>query len=187
MCKLRWILVFVVLILLAGCGRKPKMSKDHAYTFTVKHQMTRQEVTDLRKQHYPKLENFSHLYAPQLDIKSGFPARPEYFDVIRTKWLLDTSNEKPSFQYLQDAVGLGFGMLLEQTLDMKWCIIVDNFGESISMVHFGNNTDTCEKISFPQYSYIQKRENVMNAEVFSDAYRQLEHIITKNDSEQIDP
>jgi len=166
-----------MLILLAGCGKKNNMPEEKSYRFTVKKQLTEQEVDDLRKQHYPKLVNLSRLYAPQVDLASGFPAKPEFFDIIRTKWLLDESNDKPPFHEVLDALGLGFGLLLEQTFDMKWCVIVDDFGESISMVCLGNESSSYEQISFPQYSYIEKREAVMNAEVFSDGYRKLNEMI----------
>lgn len=54
------------------------------------------------------------------------------------------------------------------------------------MVSFGNECKTYKQISFPQYSYIQKRENVMNAEVFTDAYKQLEEMVNEEEGEPED-
>jgi hypothetical protein len=48
---------------------------------------------------------------------------------------------------------------------MRWCLIKDPLGETVSMVGSDWEGGT---VSVPPFSYVEKREDVQNAEVFVD-------------------
>ena len=151
------------------CGRghlaQALKSMTSEYTFEVVRELTEEEVSSLAKDRYPSLLAISSRYLPEIDLKTGFPCKPEFLDALRTSWLLDKSKDRPPHVTVIRALGPALGLILHASLGMTWCLIKDTFGESVSMV--GSDHDG-GRISVPPFSYVEKREHVQNAEVFID-------------------
>jgi hypothetical protein len=61
---------------------------------------------------------------------------------------------------------------------MEWCILEDSFGESPSMVRFQDaSSHKYTEVSFPPFSYLEKRKDTQNAEVFCDAFEHVKGLI----------
>jgi hypothetical protein len=128
------------------------------------------------------LELLAQRYARGVDVIAT-SAKPELLDVLRTGWLLDRASDRPTAQFVTETLGDAFGMLLKELLEMTWCEIKDTYGVSISMVKFsGSETDQYAMISVPPHSYVKKREDVMNAEVFTDGVNHLRQTLYSNRS-----
>lgn len=140
------------------------------YTFEVTHRLTPVEVSALVKDHYPGLHALHARYTPQIDVTTGVTRRPEYLDAIRTSWLLDHPNHRPPHSTLVRALGPALGLLLQDLLGMDWCVIRDQYGETISMV----GTDRAgNPASVPPFSYIEAREPLQDGEIFGDLIKLL--------------
>lgn len=147
---------------------------DNDYHFKLRRRLTAAEIEHLWTAAKPKISALVARYGEGLALEGRVATDPMALDFIRTKWFLDDSPEKPPASYLTDALWPAFGRLLEHTLGMVWCEIEDNFGVSLSMVHFRSNaSDKYQSISVPPLSYVQKRESIPNAEVFVDAIKLL--------------
>ncbi len=156
------------------------MSNDHKYSFVVKRALRTDELRTLQERCLPKLTALNRRYAPTIDIAAGFPDKPEYLDLLRTKWLLDESVDRPNFEDVRDVLGFAFGRLLQAKLGMQWHIIEDDLGEEVSLIYEARSPDAKYKqISFPPFSYVEKRRTVMNAEVFVDAFKTLNDMISE--------
>ena len=141
------------------------------YELSVKRVLSEQEIQELTEKHWSKLASLSNRYLPDLDISNGIPLRTEFLDCIRGSWLLDQSTDKPCYEDVVSGVGFAFGLLLQERLGMKWCLIEDNYGEDISMVKFQDGTKkNYKEISILPFNYVAKRKDVQNVEVFCDGF-----------------
>lgn len=148
------------------------------YTFTIKERLKPGEILALQSIHLPQLYALADRYAPQIDISEGVPSKPEYFDLLRTSWLLDQRPDRPPHEYVVGGLGFGFALLLQHSLQMEWCTVEDSFGESPSMVRFqGASSHKYTEVSFPPFSYLEKRKGTQNAEVFCDAFEHVKCLI----------
>ena len=144
------------------------------YTFTVNRFLSDEERSELSRTYRPKIEALNSRYTPQIDISAVFPARAEYLDFLRGSWMLDKRDDKPPYDNVRDAVAFGFGCLVEKQLGMRWAIIEDVYGESLSLVWRPDaGTHGCREISFPPFNYLEKRRGVQNVEVCIDMFRKL--------------
>jgi hypothetical protein len=152
-----------------------KRSSD--YTYQVKRILSAEERQALAEKHSPKLFELTSRYLPDFDISNGVPLRPEFLDVLRGGWLLDKENDKPDYADIVSGVGYAFGLLLEERLKMKWCLIEDNMGEDISMIKFQEETEKDPKeVSIPPFNYVAKRKEIQNVEVFCDGMSEFEKL-----------
>ena len=135
------------------------------YHLDIERELTADEVRLLWHQHFSDLQALSARYVPEIDTSKGFPAKPEYLDVLRTSWLLDQEAGRPPHSVVESGLGFALGLILADLLQMKWCTIIDNQGDTISMVCTDKTGNT---ISVPPFSYVRKRDGVQNAEVFAD-------------------
>jgi hypothetical protein len=140
------------------------------YHLDVERALTTEEVRSLRHQHFADLQALSARYVPEIDPAKGFPAKPEYLDVLRTSWLLDQAADRPPHSVVESGLGFALGLLLADLLQMKWCTILDNQGKTLSMVC---TDDAGNTISVPPFSYVKKKDGVQNAEVFIDLFNLL--------------
>jgi hypothetical protein len=140
------------------------------YTFEVIRELANDEISSLVNDSYPALVAVSSRYLPEIDLKSGFPCTPEYLDAIRTSWLLDKHEGKPPYATVIRALWPALGQTLCSNLGLKWCLIKDSFGQTVSMVGADQEGG---KISVPPYSYVEKREHIQNAEVFVELFSLL--------------
>jgi hypothetical protein len=140
------------------------------YSFEVIRQLSEEEASSFIKDRYPALISISSRYLPEIDLKKGFPSGSEYLDALRTSWLLDKSDSRPPHVVMVRALGMALGLALNRTFHLKWSLIKDSFGESVSLI--GNDTQDGQ-VSIPPFSYVEKREHVQNAEVFSDMFNLL--------------
>lgn len=173
------LLALLVCACAVGCGKKDAspVSPAQDYTFSVKRKLEKHEIRQLEERCMPCLVALSGRYAPQIDISEGFPKKPVYPDLLRGKWMLDESSDRPDHRDVVDGLGFAFGRILEAKLGMQWCRIQDPFGECISLVAFPPSPDAeYEKVSFPTFSYVEKREKVQNVEVFVDAFKLLQEM-----------
>lgn len=148
------------------------------YQLTVKRRLSEEERQALYEKHWPELQRLASRYLPMVDISRGMPYRVEFVDALRGSWLLDKRNDRPPYEDVVSGVGFAFGLLLAEMLAMEWCLIEDSQGESISMVKSANlPEDTYREISVPPFSYVAKREDTQNVEVFADGIRRFEEMI----------
>lgn len=140
------------------------------HSFDIEHFLSAQEVEALEADCGPSLQMLNLRYTPEVDLSLGYPTQTEYLDVVRTSWLLDTGSDRPQHQEVVKGLGLAFGMLLLQRTAFRWCSVRDTHGTFISMVRTG---DDPAKVSIPVFSYVEKRETLRNAEVFSDFFKQV--------------
>lgn len=144
------------------------------YTFTIKERLQRDDILALQSIHLPQLRALADRYAPQIDISEGLPDKPEYYDLLRTSWLLDQRPDRPPHELVVGGLGFGFALLLQHSFQMEWHTIEDSFGKCPSMVRVQDAANhKYTEVSFPPFSYIDKRKDTQNAEVFCDA---VEHI-----------
>ena len=146
------------------------------YRFTVKNMLTTSDVARLRSKHFPDLVSLNARYAPEIDLTKSMPVKPEYLDVIRTSWLLDKAAGRPAQQIIVSGLGFGLGALLAHLLEMRWAQIIDKFGESFSML---GRSSSNSQISVPPFSYVEKKGEVQNAEVFIDLFNLLREKFTQ--------
>lgn len=135
--------------------------------FKVERTLTPDDVKSLHHEHFANLQVLSARYVPEIDPAKGFPAKPEYLDVLRTSWLLDQGGDRPSHSVVESGLGFALGQLLAKLLQMTWCTIRDDHGKTLSMIY---SDDAGNTISVPPFSYVQKKECVQNAEVFVDLF-----------------
>ena len=140
------------------------------YHLDVERALTPDEVAALRHEHFAHLQALSAKYVPEIDPAKGFPAKPEYLDVLRTSWLLDNGADRVAHSVVESGLGFALGLLLADLLQMQWCTILDNHGKTLSMVC---TDDAGSTISVPPFSYVKKKEGVQNAEVFVDLFNLL--------------
>lgn len=110
-------------------------------------------------------------YSPNINIVKGIPLQIEYIDYIRGSWLVDESPDRASYVNVVEATGYLFGLLLEQQFGYSWYLVKSKGSQFPSLIKTGTDG---EQISIPPYSYVRKRENLQNVEVFRDFFIQLE-------------
>ncbi|HWA25923.1 MAG TPA: hypothetical protein VG734_09690 [Lacunisphaera sp.] len=148
------------------------------YQLTVKRKLSEEERQALYEKHWPVLQRLASRYLPMVDTSRGMPCRVEFVDALRGSWLLDKRDDRPPYEDVVSGAGFAFGMLLAELLAMEWCLIEDTFGESISMVKFGSRPEaTYREVSVPPFSYVAKRKDTQNVEVFADGMRKFEEMI----------
>lgn len=140
------------------------------YSFDIDHFLSDEEIQALVDECTPSLCTLNLRYAHQVDLALSYPTQPEYLDVIRTSWLLDQEADRPPHEELVKGLGLAFGMLLQQRTPLRWCSIQDTYGDFISMACSGEDPVA---VSVPVFSYVERRETLQNAEVFSDFFKQV--------------
>lgn len=151
-----------------------------AQFLAIERKLTSQERADLSKFHWPILVELAQRYLPNIELTVGSQLEPEVPDIIRGRWLLDSSSDKPSYDKIVSGCGFAFGQVLEEQLKMGWCQILDQWGEELALV--AENTAELQPnttISFCPFSYTAKREHVQNVEVFEDAYRELQKLLNQ--------
>lgn len=148
------------------------------YRISVTRRLTAEEKKDLQRKHWPHVRSLSKRYITTIDIERGIPIRPEFPDAIRASWLLDKRHDRPPYSDVISAAGYSYGLLLEHGLGMEWCIIEDNYGECLSLVHQDESKENEYAIvSVPPFNYTAKREEVQNVEVFKDGYVKTKEMI----------
>jgi hypothetical protein len=148
--------------------------------FEVLRKFTNDDLADLESKFGPKLASLRIRYASDLSMGSEMLDNPQYLDVLRTAWFLDRRWLKPSAKTVTGALGYAFGCLLGRQLNMDWCEIRDSYGEALSMVYLSGGGDPTapERVSFPPFNYIEKRETIGNAEVFQDGLRTVRRLVS---------
>lgn len=137
---------------------------------TSKRLLSAADISLLKRENYPHLRDLSSRYLPEIDIDRGFPAKPEFLDVLRTSWLLDTSPDRPVLELLIRGLGYALGLTIRDRFGFKWCHVRDEFGEAIVMVGLNESRD---EISVPPFAYVEKKGDFPNAEVFVDLFHVL--------------
>jgi hypothetical protein len=129
--------------------------------------LTDSDLQALQEDCYPKLVQLNELYTPEIDLKNGIIIQTEYLDLLRASWLNDMSESRPPYEIVVEGVGFVFGLMLKNAAGYTWSLCRFQGVEFISMVKYGAEG---EMISVPPFSYVQKRENTQNVEVFSDFF-----------------
>ncbi len=133
------------------------------------------ELSSIKESYYPKLLEVSSIYLPEIDISKGIPMNVEYLDFIRGSWLNDKSVERVSFDTVVKGLGFALGLVLQNLESFTWSLGSDENENFITMV---KDVANGEKISVPPFSYVSKREEVQNVEVFSDLFKYLASEVT---------
>jgi hypothetical protein len=159
------------------------MNKENKYDYTVKRQLSQDELNEYHEAYWPKLELLNSRYSPQSDITLSVLDKLEYLDFLRTKWLFDDSPDRPSFDFILHGLGFAFGLLFHRKLGMQWCLIEDRYGEAISLIYSAiDKTKNNGHISFPPFSYVKKRKDVMDGVIFFNGFNRLAKMISDNGS-----
>ena len=130
-------------------------------------ELTDSDLQALQEDCYPKLVQLNELYTPEVDLKNGIMIQHEYLDLLRGSWLNDKSESRPAYEVVVEGVGFVFGLMLQKAAGYTWSLCRFEDVEFISMVKYGSEG---EMISVPPFSYVEKRENTQNVEVFSDFF-----------------
>lgn len=131
------------------------------------------ELIELRNMHWPRFVELGSRYAPNIELCENGRLVVELPDLMRAKWLLDPSQEKPSHDLVVAGCGYVFGQILQEDLKMEWHIIQDQWGEDLALLRTSQEDEPKSTIIFCPFSYVAKREDVMNVEVFADAIQEL--------------
>jgi hypothetical protein len=134
-------------------------------------EFSKHELIELSKSCFPHLKTLSSKYAPEIDLQTGFPADPNFLDLIRGEWLSDTSIERSPHEFVVSGLGYALGLLLE-TIGYKWCW-ADCNGQLVSM---WKQQKSGNHIFVPPFSFVDKRQDLQNVEVFNDLLRDLKKV-----------
>lgn len=140
------------------------------YTFSVLRELTSQELSELERESRSELDGLISRYFSQYNLPEDFPSSASDFDLVRGAWLLDEREDRPEYSSVVRGVGFGFGQLLATSYGFSWALIQDPYGEIISMTRHGEEHDP---VSVPPFSYVEKREQTQNIEVFKDFFEQV--------------
>jgi hypothetical protein len=143
---------------------------ENSYLFEIIRMLDEREISSFVSARMEAIEIVSSRYLPEIDLKCGFPSKPEYLDALRISWMLDLGNGKPQFAVLVRALGAALGLILQDIFGMKWGLIRDSLGEIVSMISADKDGN---HISIPPFSYVEKRENIQDAEVFVNLFSTL--------------
>jgi len=138
--------------------------------------LDQREASSFVDERFNALDVLNGRYLQEIDLRNGFPCKPEYLDALRNSWMLDSKEGKPPFAVVVRALGVALGLTLQATFEMRWGIIRDSLGEVISMIH---SDEAGNHISVPPFSYVEKKENVQNVEVFVDLFTVLRNNLRK--------
>jgi hypothetical protein len=127
-------------------------------------------LAGLRNAHMPQLMLLNTRYTPHIDVERAFPITPIYIDFLRFKWRFDEDKLRPLAEVVTSGLGFAFGMLLGTCTKLRWCKAEDAEGEFLTMGWRGEGP---EAISVPPFSFVAKRHDVENAEVFQDFFSQI--------------
>jgi hypothetical protein len=140
--------------------------------------LSKEEISSLKVENYTDLRELSSRYLPELEIEKGLPGKPEYLDVLRTSWLLDTSPDRPAIASVVRGLGYALGLLIHQRLGLEWSRVQDEQGEHISMV---GKSESGSEIFVPPFAYVEKKGDFPNAEVFVDLFRVIAQQMAKRE------
>lgn len=128
------------------------------------------EIAVLRSENYPDLRELNQRYLPEIALENGFPAKPEYLDVLRTSWLLDTSSDRPAIETVIGGLGYALGLIVRKRFGFDWYRVQDEGGYVVVMAGLNSSGD---QISVTPFAYVQKKGAFPNAEVFVDLFQVL--------------
>ena len=141
------------------------------YHFELERALSDDDVTELSARCRPFVAALAARYVPEYDVSRGFPAKPEFLDILRTSWRLDDAADRPPHHDLVHGVGWLFGQILRKRSTLQWWTARDADGEFLTL---GRREDDGAIFSVPPFSYVRKREHVENAEVFCDFFAQMD-------------
>ena len=141
-----------------------------SYTVKLDHFLSDTELQQLIEDHMPSLLALNASYTDHIDPVNSFPLTPIYVDYLRTAWRLDASKNRPPESAAVKGLGLAFGLLLAACTDLRWAIATDDGGPFLTLAR-----EAVEPVlvSVPPFSYVQKRQDVENAEVFQHFFEQV--------------
>ena len=142
------------------------------YTVELDHFLSPPELQQLHADHMPSLLALNERYTKQIDPEREFPLSPVYIDCLRTLWRLDSQQDRLAPKVAIEGLGFAFGLLLGACTDLRWALAFDDSGHFLTMAKTG---DAPKLISVPPYSYVAKRQDVENAEVFLHFFEQTPH------------
>jgi hypothetical protein len=141
-----------------------------SYTVKLDHFLSDAELRQLFADHMPSLLALNARYTNHIDPVNSYPLTPIYVDYLRTTWRLDTSQSRPPENVAAAGLGLAFGLLLAACTELRWAIATDDGGQFLTMAKEAGDSAL---VSVPPFSYVQKRQNVENAEVFQHFFEQV--------------
>lgn len=149
------------------------------YRFEVVQRLDQQALAGLESRHGKYFRRLISRYGADLDDCPETWQITENLDLLRIRWLLDKSWFKPSRRQASSGLGYAFGELLAQRLPMQWCLIRDDYGETLSLVFAAehDNPERPSTVSFPPFNYVEKREKLLNDTVFSDGLARVRELI----------
>ena len=139
------------------------------YRVTLDHYLSPAELTELRMRYFPSLLALNDRYTEHIRPKESFPVSPIYVDYLRTSWRLDQQPGRPPTEVATNGLGFAFGLLLSSCTSLRWAIATDDMGPFLTM---GRSSDDPVFVSVPPFSYVEKRHETENAEVFRHFFEQ---------------
>ena len=146
------------------------------YSFQVLSFLTDEEIAQLHSDCYPFFIRLAERYLPNHVRVDQIPLDAAILDVVRGFWLLDKNPDRPGSSDVVSGVGFAFGQLICTMPGYRWAHITDDYGERTSVV--GQSAEY-KDISVPPFSYVEKRENTQNVEVFQDFFKQMSGVLFK--------
>ncbi|GGC77324.1 hypothetical protein [Undibacterium terreum] len=138
------------------------------YKFSIVRQLDAAELESLRADNLPNLLTLNARYSPHIDVENAFPITPIYIDFLRTQWRLDREFGRAEEDVAISGLGFGFGILLGACTQLKWCIASDAIGNFLTMAR-----TKPAAVSVPPFTYVAKRQDIENAEVFRHFFEQV--------------
>lgn len=141
------------------------------YEFQIVRYLGPQDVAQFVGERLEALSFLNQRYLQEIKLDSELPTKPEYLDALRTSWVFDSHPDRPPHILVVRALGMALGKALEKTFGMKWAVIKDHFGEVVSLVA----ADAMEEqISVPPFSFVEKRHDEQDPELFVNLFALLE-------------
>jgi hypothetical protein len=143
-----------------------------SYTVELDHLLSPDELEQLLADYMPSLLTLNERYTNHIDPVNRFPVTLVYLDCLRTSWRLDRQEGRATAKVAIEGLGLAFGLLLGVCTDLRWTLATDDSGQFLTMAKTGNDP---KLVSVPPFSYVAKRQEVENAEVFQHFFEQISH------------
>ena len=141
-----------------------------SYTVELDHFLSPNEIQQLLARYMPSLLVLNQRYTKHIDPVNKFPVTPVYIDYLRTSWRLESPQDRAAPMVAVEGLGLAFGLLLASCTDLRWGLATDDTGHFLTMA---KTADDPKLVSVPPFSYVAKRQEVENAEVFQHYFEQI--------------
>ena len=134
-----------------------------AYSFEIVSFLRDDLVRELDAAFAPMLDALHQHYGAELKPRAELWTRPQYLDYLRTEWILDERPDRLPAAEVTAALGYGYGQLLMHHFPLRWARIRDPYEDFVGLA-----VDSDHEVMVPPWSFVAKREEVDDPELFED-------------------